>query len=426
MLPATEAARRLRDGRLTATELAEALLDRIAAREPAVRAFAWQDPASLRRAAAQADAEARAGRLRGPLHGLGLGVKDVLDTAEFPSQYGSPLWAGHRPRSDAACVALARRAGALVVGKTVTTEFATRQPGATANPANLGHTPGGSSSGSAAGAADGFFHAGFGTQTAGSIVRPAAYCGAVGFKPSYGTIARGGMKVMSESLDTIGVITRSVGDAALFMAGITGRDYGNPEVKPGRAPRLGLCLGPTADQAAPETLALLERAAAACAKAGATLVPLDLPAAVAALVQAHPVVMNAESAQSIAWEVSAASSQLSEGLLERMQWGANQGPAALDAARQVFWNAQAAFKDSIAGLDAILTPSAPGEAPEGLGWTGDPSFNFIWTCLWVPCVTVPVAQGPRGLPLGVQVVTGLGQDSAALAWAEWVRQAVVG
>ncbi len=426
MLPATEAARRLRDGRLTATELAEALLDRIAAREPAVRAFAWQDPASLRRAAAQADAEARAGRLRGPLHGLGLGVKDVLDTAEFPSQYGSPIWAGHRPRSDAACVALARRAGALVVGKTVTTEFATRQPGATANPANLGHTPGGSSSGSAAGAADGFFHAGFGTQTAGSIVRPAAYCGAVGFKPSYGTIARGGMKVMSESLDTIGVITRSVGDAALFMAGITGRDYGNPEVKPGRAPRLGLCLGPTADQAAPETLALLERAAAACAKAGATLVPLDLPAAVAALVQAHPVVMNAESAQSIAWEVSAASSQLSEGLLERMQWGANQGPAALDAARQVFWNAQAAFKDSIAGLDAILTPSAPGEAPEGLGWTGDPSFNFIWTCLWVPCVTVPVAQGPRGLPLGVQVVTGLGQDSAALAWAEWVRQAVVG
>ena len=426
LLPATIAARRLREGSLTATELAEALLDRIATREPALRAFAWHDPAVVRRTAALADAEARAGRPQGPLFGLGLGVKDVLDTADFPAQYGSPIWAGHRPRGDAACVALARRAGAMVVGKTVTTEFATRQPGLTANPANLGHTPGGSSSGSAAGVADGFFHAGFGTQTAGSIIRPAAYCGAVGFKPSYGTIARGGMKVMSESLDTVGVLTRTVGDAALFMAGITGCDLGNPDIKPGRAPRLGVCLGPTADQALPETRALMDRAASACARAGAVLVPLELPAAVAALIQAHPLVMNAESAQSIAWEVDHAGALLSEGLRERMQWGAAQTPAALDAARQVFRDAQAAFADVIAGVDAILTPSAPGEAPAGLGWTGDPSFNFIWTCLWVPCVTVPVASGPQGLPLGVQVVTGFGQDRAALAWGEWVRQAVVG
>jgi Asp-tRNA(Asn)/Glu-tRNA(Gln) amidotransferase A subunit family amidase len=424
LLPATQAARRLREGSLTATELTEALLARIAAREPALHAFAWQDAAGLRRAAAAADALPASAR--GPLHGLGFGVKDVLDTADLPAQYGSPIWAGHRPRSDAACVALARRAGALVVGKTVTTEFATRQPGPTANPANPGHTPGGSSSGSAAGVADGFFHVGFGTQTAGSIVRPAAYCGAVGFKPSYGTIARGGMKVMSESLDTIGVLTRTVGDAALFMAGCTGRDYGDPEVKPGRAPRLGVCLGPTGSQATPYTLALLERAAAACAKAGATIVSLELPAAVSALVQAHPVVMNAESAQSLAWEVGFAAAQISEGLLERLGWGAAQGPAALDAGRQAFAGAQAAFADVVAGVDAILTPSASGEAPEGLEWTGDPAFNFIWTSLWVPCVTVPVATGPKGLPLGVQLVTGMGQDRAALAWAEWVRQAVVG
>ncbi len=426
LLPATAAARRLREGSLTATELTEALLERIAAQEPTLRAFAWQEPANLRRAAAAADAAARAGRPMGPLHGLGLGVKDVLDTADLPAQYGSPIWAGHRPRSDAACVALARRAGALVVGKTVTTEFATRQPGPTANPANPAHTPGGSSSGSAAGVAAGFFHAGFGTQTAGSIVRPAAYCGAVGFKPSFGTLARGGMKVMSESLDTIGVLTRTVGDAALFMAGCTGRDYGDPEAKPGRAPRLGVCLGPTGDQATPYTLALLERAAAACSRAGATMVTLELPAAVNALVQAHPVVMNAESAQSVAWEVDNAAAQISDGLLERLGWGAAQGPAALDAGRQAFADARAAFRGCIAGVDAILTPSAPGEAPEGLAWTGDPAFNFIWTSLWVPCVTVPVANGPNGLPLGVQVVTGMGQDSQALAWAEWVRQAVVG
>jgi Asp-tRNA(Asn)/Glu-tRNA(Gln) amidotransferase A subunit family amidase len=187
-LPATEAVRRLRDGSLTAAALTEALLDRIAAREPGIRAFAWLDPALARRRAAALDAARAAGRPSGPLHGLALGVKDVLDTADQPSQYGSPIWAGHRPRTDSACVALGRRAGAIVLGKTVTTEFATRHPGPTANPANPAHTPGGSSSGSAAGAAAGFFHAGFGTQTAGSIIRPAAFCGAVGFKPSLGTL----------------------------------------------------------------------------------------------------------------------------------------------------------------------------------------------------------------------------------------------
>ncbi len=423
LLPATQAAQRLRAGTLSATELTEALLDRIAAREPLVKAFAWLDVAAVRRAAAAADALPASAR--GPLFGLSLGVKDVLDTAQFPSQYGSPIWAGHRPRSDAGCVALARRAGAQVMGKTVTTEFATRQPGPTANPANLGHTPGGSSSGSAAGAADGFFHAGFGTQTAGSVVRPATYCGAVGFKPSFGTLHRAGMKVMSETLDTIGVITRTVGDAALFMGGITGLDFGNPEVKPGRAPRLGLCFGPTADMASAETRALLERAAAAAAKAGATVVPLEMPAAVNALVQAHPVVMNAESAEALAWEVDNAAAQLSEGLAERLGWGRSQA-GGLAAARQVFVSAQAAFAEAIQGVDALLTPSAPGEAPEGLGWTGDPAFNFIWTSLLVPCVTVPVATGAKGLPLGVQIVTGMGQDREALAWAEWVRQAVVG
>ncbi len=422
LLPATEAARRIRDGRLTATDLAEALLARIAAREPERLAFAALEPARLRAAAAAADA--LPAEKRGPLHGLGLGVKDVLDTADLPSQYGSPIWAGWRPKADAACVAATRAAGALVVGKTVTTEFATRKPGPTTNPANAGHTPGGSSSGSAAGVADGFFHFGFGTQTAGSVVRPAAYCGAVGFKPSYGTLHRLGMKVMSESLDTIGVLTRTVGDAALFMAALTGADMGAPETKPGHAPRLGITFGPTADMADDATRALLERAAAACAKAGATLVPLVLPASVNALVGAHPAVMNAESAEAMGWELAHAAEGLSEGLRERLGWGAAQGAAGLASARDAFRAAKHGFAGAFRGLDAVLTPSAPGEAPEGLGWTGDPAFNFLWTALGVPCVTVPAAKGPKGLPLGVQVVTGMGQDRQALAWAEWVRQAV--
>ncbi len=422
-LPATEAARRLRAGSLSATALTEAILARIAAREGAVRAFAWHDPSQVLRTAAAADAAAKAGRA-GPLNGLALGVKDVLDTADMPSQYGSPAWAGHRPRADAACVALAKRAGAIVMGKTVTTEFATRAPGATSNPHNPAHTPGGSSSGSAAGAPAGFFHAGYGTQTAGSIVRPAAFCGAVGFKPTYATIHRGGMKVMSESLDTIGVITRTVGDAALFMAGITGRDYGDPETKPDRAPKLALCLGPTADLAAPETLALLDRAAAAAAKAGATVTPLTLPGTVVEGLRVHPQVMNGESAQALAWELDHAAAQLTPGLRENMAKGAAQGAGPFDAGRAAFAAARTAFVDVIAPFDAILTPSAPGEAPEGLAWTGDPAFNSLWTLLHVPCVTVPVATGPKGLPLGVQIVTGFGRDREALAWGEWIRQAM--
>jgi Asp-tRNA(Asn)/Glu-tRNA(Gln) amidotransferase A subunit family amidase len=423
LLPATLAIRKLRDGALSASDLAEAFLDRIAAGEPALRAFAWHDPAAVRRAAARADAARKAGHEAGPLHGLLFGIKDVLDTADMPSQYGSPIWAGHRPRSDAAAVALARRAGAVAVGKTVTTEFATRHPGPTVNPRNPAHTPGGSSSGSAAGAAAGFFHAGFGTQTAGSVIRPAAFCGAVGFKPSFGTLHRGGMKVMSESLDTIGVIAGSIGDCALFMAGLTGRDYGDPEARPGASPRLGLCLGPTADLASAETLALLDRVAAAAGEAGATVTELRLPSVMDEAVEAHPVVMNMESAQAIAWELDHAAAQVSPVLRERMEWAWSQPPAKLDEARRAFAAARKAFVRVVEPFDALLTPSAPGEAPEGLGWTGDPAFNSLWTLLHVPCVTVPAGEGPKGLPLGVQIVAGFGKDREALAWAEWVRAA---
>ena len=224
-LTATEAARLIRDGRLRPEELMEACLARIAEREPAVRAFAWFDADAARRAAAAARP--------GPLHGLPIGVKDVLDTADMPSEYGSPIWRGWRPRADAAAVAWARAAGGVVIGKTVTTEFATRKPGPTGNPHNLRHTPGGSSSGSAAGVADGFFPLAYGTQTAGSVIRPAAYCGVVGYKPSFGTINRFGMKIMSESLDTVGVMARSVADCALFAGAVAGRDLGDPDSQAG-------------------------------------------------------------------------------------------------------------------------------------------------------------------------------------------------
>jgi Asp-tRNA(Asn)/Glu-tRNA(Gln) amidotransferase A subunit family amidase len=415
-LTATAALAAIRAGRLSATELMEACLDRIAQREPEIRAFAWFDAGQARRAAAQAG--------QGALAGIPIGVKDVIDTDDMPAQYGSPAWAGHRPRSDAACVAAARAAGAVVMGKTVTTEFATRHPGPTANPRNVKHTPGGSSSGSAAGVAAGFFPIAFGTQTAGSIVRPAAYCGVVGFKPSYGTLHRAGMKVMSESLDTIGVMARSVADCALGMAAMTGGDYGAPEAKAPRPPRLALVMGPSADQAAPETVALMERAAEACRRAGATVTPVTLGDVFAAAYAAHPTVMNAESAEALGWEMAHARAQVSAVLQERMEWGRAQGAVALAGARAAFAAARAAFPAAIEGFDAVLTPSAPGEAPEGLGWTGDPAFNTLWTLLHGPCVTVPAGVGPHGLPLGVQVAGRIGEDTAVLGWAAWVQAAL--
>jgi Asp-tRNA(Asn)/Glu-tRNA(Gln) amidotransferase A subunit family amidase len=187
-----------------------------------------------------------------------------------------------------------------------------------------------------------------------------------------------------------------------------------------------LCWGPTADQAAPETHAAIERVAAAASRAGAVVTPVEVPTTVAAGLAAHPLVMNGESAEALAWELDHAAMLLSAVLRERMEWGRDQPRTALDEARAAFATAQAAFADMVAPFDAILTPSAPGEAPEGLGWTGDPAFNSLWTLLHVPCVTVPVGSGPHGLPLGAQIVTAFGRDREALAWAEWVRQAAAG
>ena len=410
LLTATEAARRIRTGSLQPQALLEACLARIADAEPTVRAFAHHDPAAVRQTQPRP----------GPLHGLPVGVKDVLDTADAPSQYGSPIWANYRPKADAACVAWTRASGGIVMGQTVTTEFATRQPGPTSNPHNAGHTPGGSSSGSAAGVAAGFFPLAFATQTAGSIIRPAAYCGVVGYKPSFGLIPRLGMKMLSESLDTIGVITRAVADCALFASAISGHDLGNPDIAPGTAPRIGICLGPNGIDASAATLALLEDAATRLAKAGATVVRRPLPAAYDALTQAQPLVMNAESAQSMGWELNTHRDEISDILRERLDWGAAQGGAALDAARETMTRLQASFPEVLEGIDILLTPSAPDEAPKGLEWTGDPVFNAPWTALHVPCVTIPAGLGPNGLPLGLQIVGPRGADRATLAWSQWI------
>ncbi len=321
-------------------------------------------------------------------------------------------------------VAWMRAAGGVAIGKTVTTEFATRTPGPTSNPVNAGHTPGGSSSGSAAGVGAGFFPLAYGTQTAGSVIRPAAYCGVVGYKPSFGMIDRNGMKVMAASLDTVGVIARSVADCALFAGAVSGRDLGDPDRRLERAPRIGVCRSPTWDAADGVTQALLATVADTLGRAGAAVTERELPPDYAALIEAHPIVMNCESARALGWEMATARDRLSPVLRERMEFGLAQPAAARDAAYAVFARMQAGFPAATDGVDVLLTPAAPGEAPKGLGWTGDPVMNFIWTSLHVPCVTVPVGTGPNGLPLGIQVVGRRGEDRAVLAAAQWVASAI--
>jgi Asp-tRNA(Asn)/Glu-tRNA(Gln) amidotransferase A subunit family amidase len=416
-LTATEAARRIRAGTLTAAALMEACLDRIAARDGVVHAFAHLDPA-------QARANAAAAR-PGPLHGIPVGVKDVLDTADMPSQYGSPIWAGWQPRADSAPVAATKAAGGVVIGKTVTTEFATRHPGPTTNPHNPGHTPGGSSSGSAAAVADFQVPVAFGTQTAGSIIRPAAYCGVVGYKPSFGLINRNGMKIMSDSLDTVGVLARSVADCAFFAGAVAGRDLGDPDVKPSRGPGVGLCRTWHWDEASAETKALVARVAKALVRAGARVEDRELPDnQFMALKDAHPAVMNNESARALGWERDAAWDQITPGLQERLTFGLSRTAADMDASYAVFRDTQARFAQVTEGLDILITPSAPGEAPAGTDWTGDPMFNYVWTSLHGPCVTVPAGTGPNGLPLGIQIVGRRGEDRQTLAWAQWVASAI--
>jgi Asp-tRNA(Asn)/Glu-tRNA(Gln) amidotransferase A subunit family amidase len=415
-LTASRAARLMREGKLHKEALMDAYLDQIARREPDVRAFVHFDPDQVRRATAAARP--------GPLHGIPIGIKDVLDTANMPSQYGSPIWRGWQPKADSAPVAWAKAAGGVAYGKTVTTEFATRKPGPTMNPANSAYTPGGSSSGSAAGVGAGLFPLAYGTQTAGSVIRPAAFCGAVGYKPSYGLISRIGMKIMADSLDTIGVIARTVADCALFAGAVSGRDLGDPDTKSARAPRIGICRSPAWPAAARETHALMARVTTTLGASGATVTDRELPAAFDALVDAHPVVMNSESARALGWELTHHPDEISDGLRERLEWGLAQPEANLASAYTTFETTQRAFPAVMEDLDVLVTPAAPGEAPKGLAWTGDPVFNFIWTSLHVPCVTVPAGTGPNGLPLGLQIVGRQGDDKAVLAWARWVEAAI--
>jgi len=416
-LGAWEAARALARRELRAEDLARACLDRVAARDGAVRAFVHLDPDAVLAQAKALDA----GPLRGVLHGLPLGVKDLFDTADMPTAYGSPIYAGHRPAADAAAVALCREAGALTLGKTVTTEFAYFHPGPTRNPRDLAHTPGGSSSGSAAAVADFMLPLALGTQTAGSIIRPAAYCGVVGYKPSLGRVPRAGVKSLSEALDTVGGFGRSVRDVALLGAVLTG-DARLTEADAAVSPRIGLCGGPDVVQADADTQRALLEASAALAPHAAAFADAELPADLGDLVGLQKAVMAFEMARALSHERLQHRDRLSERLRALLDEGLLI-PGALHAAH-LAQTADAKRRVDVMfdRFDVLLAPSASGEAPHGLEATGDPLFCRGWTLLGLPCIHLPFMTGQHGLPVGLQLVGRFGDDHRLLAVAQWVHE----
>ena len=416
-LSATEAARKLAAREITAAALLSDCLERIAEREPTVHAWTFVDADGAMQRARVLDSQVPTGLL----HGLPIAVKDLFDTFDMPTCYGSPIYADHRPQADAASVALARAAGAIVVGKTVTTEFATFHPGPTCNPRNPKHTPGGSSSGSAAAVADGMVPLAFGTQTAGSIVRPAAYCGVVGYKPTYGTINRVGVKMISDTLDTLGALARTVPDAALFVAALSDRRELLIERLQAGAPRVGLCRTYEWDRAGPATVAIFEDAARRLREAGATVRDIALPPPFAGLAEAQLAVMVREVAQSLSHEWHVHREGLSGEMIAMIEAGLAVSPGRYDAARTLARSCRAALADVFADIDVVLAPSAAGEAPEGIQATGDPLFNRMWTLLHTPVVHLPLGLGPRGLPVGVTIAGPIGADRPTLSAAHWIH-----
>ena len=418
-LSAFDAAKRIASGSLTSVSLVQAYLDRIAEREPSVRAWQHLDPSQAIAAAEACDKSPA----RGPLHGVPIGVKDIMDTADMPTTYGSRAYEGFRPRADAACVALARAAGAIVLGKTVTTEFAAGAPGKTLNPHNPAHTPGGSSSGSAAGVADRMIPLAFGTQTAGSIIRPASFCGVVGYKPSFGTVAISGTKALAESFDTVGGFARTVSDIALFIGALSGRPGLVPR-EPHPKPRIGLFRTAQWDRADAACQATLERAADRLARAGATVSERPGFAPYDRIVDVHLTHMNYEMARNLAWERTERWDLLAPRTTETLREAVQITAETYDEMRRATAEARERVAEFFGDVDAVLVPAAPGEAPARLDMTGDPVFNRIWTLLRLPCVTVPAARGPAGLPIGVQLVGRLGDDARTLAIARFAEQAL--
>jgi Asp-tRNA(Asn)/Glu-tRNA(Gln) amidotransferase A subunit family amidase len=419
--PITELVRLLRAGELSAVDVATECLDAIEAREDDLHAWVTIDDDAVLARARQLDSIAPENRRA--LHGVPVGVKDIIDTADLPTEYGSPIYAGHRPDFDAEVVRRLRAAGALVIGKTVTTEFALFSPGPTTNPHDPARTPGGSSSGSAAAVGAGTVPLAVGTQTAGSIVRPASFCGVVGVKPTFGTIPVRGVKPCSPSLDTVGVFTRDVPSAAHVLRALVDEHARSEDDHAPRTIRIGFARTPEWQVIPSETRALVEEAVNTVA-GGHDVREIELPAAFDGLVAAQSVVMDVEATRALADERANHGAMLSASLRERLAAGDRAAPR-YDAASDTIGECRKLLADVFAPVDVLLAPSVLGEAPLMRDGTGDPVLCRAWTAVGTPAVAVPGLTGPNGLPLGIQVVAMPGRDDLALAGAQQVVESLM-
>jgi len=430
-LSLTEAAADIREGRITAAELMRDCLARLDQVEATVQAWVFLDRDHATQQAEAADLHRKTGKALGPLHGVPIGIKDIIDTGDMPTELGSPLWAGRTPRHDAAVVARLRAAGAVIMGKTVTTEYAYRQPGPTTNPHDPARTPGGSSSGSAAAVAAHMVPGAVGSQTNGSVIRPAAFCGVVGFKPTHGLIPRTGMLRLSRTLDHVGVFARTVPDAALLAETLAGFDEDDPDTRPlarpplaavaasepPLPPRLAFVRSPAWEHAEPVTR---EAFAELVETLGEAAAEVELGASFEQVIPMHRTIMEVEMAHNLRRDHARGGDRLSPALREMIEGGRARAAVDYTAAVAGIPALNAALDPLFDEFDAILTPAAPGEAPRGLATTGDPVFCTIWTCLGTPAVTLPLLRSTAGMPLGVQLVARRGGDARLLRTARWL------
>ncbi len=418
-MPATEIAAAIAAGRTTASAVMAAHLDRISLRDQRVGAFEYLDTGRAMERARKADDLPT--DARGPLHGVPFAIKDIIDTADMPTEWGSEIHAGRQPATDATCVRLFRDAGAIPLGKTVTTEFAYFRPGRTANPNNLAHTPGGSSSGSAAAVADFMVPLAFGSQTAASLVRPAAYCGTCAFRPTTGGFDLGGVMGLSPSLDTLGVMARSVADLKLCRAILTGTRETVRQEPENRPPRIGFMPGPHWQEGSQAMRDVCRMAMANLEKRGAPAREIPYPAAFENLADAHQIVMAYEAARTRIGEFNVHRDKISRQFASLMEDGLRITDVAYHETLAVRDLATGQFEALFPEFDAILVPSAGGAAPAGLEATGDPLYSRSWNLMRVPCVALPVARTQDNLPLGIQLLSRRGDDSRLLQVAGWVE-----
>jgi len=413
-LTATEIIAAIGQGQATCEAVVAACLERIAAREPDVHAWAHLNPEAALAAARAFDQNGK----QGPLAGVPFGVKDIIDTFDMPTEWGTAIHKGRQPERDAACVALSRKAGGVLLGKTVTTEFANLHPGPTRNPRDLTRTPAGSSSGSAAAVADFMVPIAIGTQTTGSTIRPASFCGVFGYRPTYGEHRMHGVMEASGSLDTLGILARSVADIALYRDVLLGVP---PEPMPKiERPHFALCRSHVWDQIEPVTQTLIENAAFRLARAGARVTEFTMPAEFELLNDAHRTISSFEFARTFTWEIENHWNEISDTLRGgRLHDGLTGSFERYIEAKRLADECRHRLDALLGAIDALLTPAAFGEAPVGMpAFAGVPLYQ-IWTTLHVPAVSIPVFRGPAGMPVGAQLIGKRHDDRRLFACAQW-------